>query len=772
MRAVIHYDYGFEVNQFEGLAVVEIKLRKEFQLTRLLSSGDVRHSFQLRPSHRWQIAVNDAGQVAFVGSLDGMATSLLLYENDRFDLLVSGGTPLASSQRPGGLIAYFQSPAINNRGQVLAHVAGFREPGGLMLADRSGSSLVVPWWTPIGGNLALDNFRITSHSLNDSGEALFRAGIRSADFGSDIDPISALFRLSNGSLEFVWSTAPPLPGLADPIDFQDFGIDGRGTVYFLIFDESKNALYRVSRSSQPEKIIGVGDEFAGSTVRGIGAGDAGSLAVAEDGDVAFSVHLENGGQHVVRLSSGQMESLPVRDLGRVFAVSNAAEVLFEGNAGRGWGLYRWDRDTATPVLLQDRLAPNEEPIRQIDAAAMTSQGQVFAQVRTAENDFVVLQPGGSSPLLFQAGDPVNVTSNLLVHSGSLIPGSSSGPARALLGNPGSVVELGPRGPLPQLIIGDRLSSGAGFGGADYAAEDSLGRLYLLSEGGLLRLTSRRVETVLPRGFQSDDGLGLYLNEFEVNDSGVVVFSAGTDRGDQRLYLWRRGRLDQLATDGQTPEEQTSSPAGGTFFYWREFSVDALSRVMAYFDVRDGPSGYFLYDNGQWQPTALVGERIGGVTVSDGFSLRAMDDKFYTVIFSAQCCNQAVLAEYRQNAWTPLITSENALPRGELAEVGLGGLFDVNRRGEIAFIIHGALGEALVLRSPDGTRIVHITGQETEAGDLLWNYRGVDLRDDGRLYFTALDVNDQVSIYEAESLSAPPVPTTRRRIPPRSRARGR
>ena len=701
-----------------------------------------------------------------------MATSLLLYENDRFDLLISGGTPLSSSQQQGGLIAHFQFLAINNRGQVLAHVDGFREPGGLMLADRSGSSLVVPWRTPIGGNLELENFRITPHSLNDSGEARFGAGIHSADFSNDIDPISALFRLSNGSLEIVWSTAPPLPGLADPIDFQDFGIDGQGTVYFLIFDESKNALYRVSRSSQPEKIIGVGDEFAGSTVGGIGVGDAGSLAVAENGDVAFSVHLENGGQYVVWISRGQMESLPVRNLGRVFAVSNTAGVLFEGNAGRGPGLYRWDSDTATPLLLQGRLAPNEEPIRQIDNATMTSGGEVFAQIRTAENDFVVLQPGGSSPLLFQAGDSVNVTSNLLVHSGSLIAGSSSGPARALLGNPGSVVELGPRGPLPELIIGDRLPSGAGFGGADYAVEDSLGRLYLLSESGLLRLTSGQVETVLPRGLQSDDGLGLFLNEFEVNDNGALVLSVGTDRGHQALYLWRNGRLDLLATDAQTPEEQTSSPAGGTFFYWPEFSVDALSRVMAYFEVRDGPSGYFLYDNGQWQPTALAGERIGGVTVSGGSSLRAMGDKFYTVIFSAQCCNQEVLAEYRQNAWTPLITSENALPRSELAEVGLAATFDVNRRGEIAFVVRSPLGEALVLRSPDGARIVHITGQETEAGDLLLNYRGVDLRDDGRLYFTAVNVNDQVSVYEAESLSAPPVPTTRRRIPPRSRARGR
>ena len=719
------------MNQFEGLASVEIKLQKEFRLARLVSSGDVRHSFQLRPSYVWNgLAANDQGQLAFVGSLDGLTAGLLLYENGRFDLLAGAGEPTPAG---GSVVTRFGSAAVNNRGQVLGVFQGdWGHSGGLLLASRDQSLPVMLEGESVFSMLELHDFIITPHSLNDSGRILFRARFRLRD--SD-EGAAALFRLSEGFPEVVWSFDRPLEGLEGPADTHAFGIDGMGTTYFLAHDGSGSGLYRARRFSVPERIIATGDEFAGGTVDSLGQGE---LAVAEDGDVAFAVYLQNGDQYLVWMSAGQMETVPGSGLGRIFSVSNAAGILFEENGERGQGLFRWDRNTVTPVLLRGRLAPNEEPIRQIDGAAMTSQGRIFAQVRTTNNDLVVLEPGGPTPVLFQAGHRVNVTSNLSLHSRSLVSGSGSGPPTVLLGSPGSVFELGSQGPISKLVLGDRLPDGAGFGGAEDVAEDSLGNLYLLSESGLLRLTAGRVETVLPRGFADDDGVGLYLNRFEVNDSGAVVFLAGTGRGHEALYLWRNERLKFLAALTQAPEWETRSPAGGAFLNVGEFSIDALGRVMVYFDVRDGPAGYFLYDNGQWQPIALMEQsRIGGVTVAQVFGLlQAIGDSFYSGFSSGQCCNSEFIAEYR-DAWSPLITSVNALPRGELPEVGVGGMFDVNRRGDTAFVAHSAKGEALVVRLGEDTRIVHITGDETDDGDLLLTYRGVDLRDDGRLYFTAL-----------------------------------
>ena len=766
VRAVIRYDHF--VNQFEGLASVEIKLKKEFQLTRLLSTGDVRHSFQLRPSYVWNgLAANDQGQLAFVGSLDGLATGLLLYENGRFDLLAGAGEPMPVA---GSVVSRFGSTAMNNRGQVLSVFQGDWGGGGLLLANREQSLPVMLEGESVFSMLDLHDFVITPHSLNDSGRILFRTRFRLRD--SD-EGATALFRLAGGFPEVVWSFDRPLEGLEGPSDTHAFGIDGMGTSYFLAHDGSRSGLYRARRFSRLEKIIATGDEFAGGTVDNLGQGE---LAVAEDGDVAFAVYLQSGDQYLVWVSAGEMETVPGSGLGRIFSVSNAAGVLFEENGERGQGLYVWNHDTVTPVLLPGRLAPNEEPVRQIDGAAMSSQGRVFAQVRTTNNDLVVLEPGGPTPVLFQAGDRVNVTSNLSLHSRSLVSGSGSGPPTVLLGSPGSLFELGSQGPIPKLVLGDRLPDGAGFGGAWDVAEDSLGNLYLLSESGLLRLSAGRVETVLPRGLADDDGVELYLNRFEVNDSGAVVFSAGTGEVHEALYLWRNERLKFLAALTQRPQWETRSPAGGTFLSLREFSIDALGRVMAFFYVLDGPAGYFLYDNGQWQPSALMEQsRIGGVTVAQVFGLQAIGDSFYSGFSSGQCCNSEIIAEYR-DAWSPLITSVNALPRGELPEVGVGGMFDVNRRGDMVFDLFSRQSQALVLRTAEGTRIVHITGEETDDGDLLWDYRGVDLRDDGRLYFTALDVNDRVSVYEAKALSAPPIPPsqprTRPRIPTRSRTQAR
>ena len=236
VHAVMHYGYGFELDQFEGLASVEIKLQKEFRLTRLLSTGDVRHSFQLRPSYVWNgLAANDQGQLAFVGSLDGLATGLLLYESGRFDLLAGAGEPMPVG---GSVVSRFGSTAMNNRGQVLSVFQGDWGGGGLLLANREQSLPVMLEGESVFSMLDLHDFVITPHSLNDSGWILFRARFRLRD--SD-EGATALFRLAGGFPEVVWSFDRPLEGLEGPADTHVFGIDGMGTSYFLAHDGSRPA---------------------------------------------------------------------------------------------------------------------------------------------------------------------------------------------------------------------------------------------------------------------------------------------------------------------------------------------------------------------------------------------------------------------------------------------------------------------------------------------------------------------------------------------------
>ena len=506
VRAVFYYHHGVGANMVEGYARVEVTYPKEFQLTRLLSSGDVRHSFQLRPPYQHQpgaLTVNDARQVAFLGSLDGLAGGVLLYENGRFDMLLAGGTPLLGRGIHGAIVDFIEGPAINNRGEVLV-VAG-----NLTLASPSGSTVVMIRGESLGPFSNMENFSIGRDSLNDRGEILFQAGFQR---GRSMEYATGLFRASGGSPQAVWLSGRELPGLGVTTSFNPLGLDGAGTGYFIAWDEQgAQGLYRVAPDSVPEKVLAVGAPFASSTVQSI-SGEAG---IAEDGDVAYLVWLEDGSQHVVWLSGEQTKTLPVMGGVGVYSVSREAGVLFQADAGRGGGLYRWTGEAVLPVLLYNRLAPNEEPLRQVDAAAMTSTGEVYARVRTAGNDFVVLQPGGPMPVLFSAGDTVAVESNLFVVSGSLVRGSGSGSTRVLLGAPGSLFELGPGGPLPLLVLGDRLFAGDTFQGTRMgyasAAENSLGDVYLISnDGGLLRLTAGRAETILPANSLAGDGAGLYL----------------------------------------------------------------------------------------------------------------------------------------------------------------------------------------------------------------------------------------------------------------------
>ena len=321
VRAVFYYHHGVGANMVEGYARVEVTYPKEFQLTRLISSGDVRHSFQLRPPYQHQpgaLTVNDAGQVAFLGSLDGLAGGLLLYENGRFDMLVSGGSPLPTIGN-GQVIDNFSSPAINSRGNVLVGA------GNLMLATRDGYSVVMVLAASFGPWSHLQGFTIGRDSLNDRGEILFQAGFQR---GRSMEYATGLFRASGGSVRAVRLSGRPLPGLSELVDFQPLGLDGAGTGYFIAWDETSHGLYRVSPTAQPEKILAVGDPFATSTVQSISQ----EAGIAEDGDIGFGLWLEDGSQHVVWLSGEQTETLPVTGGLRVYSASGAA-VAFRDQQG-------------------------------------------------------------------------------------------------------------------------------------------------------------------------------------------------------------------------------------------------------------------------------------------------------------------------------------------------------------------------------------------------------------------------------------------------------
>jgi len=756
IRAMINYGgvVGQFINPFVGVSYIDIKPRNNFRLTRLLSSAEVRNSFQLRPILNRPMAVNDAGQAALVGSLDGLTNALLLYEGGRFDVLASGGQPGPTA---GGLIFDFGSPAINNRGQVLTRVA-VQGTSGLALASRGlGLTYLAVDGMSAGGVEQVGGYSVNPFSLNDNGEVVFEAGFQLGGQGR-----RGIFRmLAGGAPQRIATTGEALPGLpGGPASFPSWGIDRDGVAYFQAFRNPDQAIFRQQGFTPPTRVIGSGDALAGSTIRNIGA-----MAISASGDLALFYTLANNSNGLARITGGQTQFIPLRNYRGIISVHGAAGVLFDGEGDRGWGLHRWNTGAPVAVLLDGRLAPNNEPVRQVYSATLTGRGEVFALVRTTLTSLVAIQPGGSRPVLFQSGARVDSPANIHLTNGSLVRGSGAGPPFLLLGSPNSLFQLDSRGLVPRLVLGDRIPDGAFYQGLGSPIETGSGDLYIDFGGYWNRkITGDRIEDFPLGSFRAEDGVNVGRGLIRaMNDRGVYVWDAGTDRNQTRLYYSEAGRNTLLATYSGEARFQSPAPSGGTVNGRGEVAIDEQNRVMVNFRVTGGPSGWFLWDRGRWTQTAVYPipatgptptTSIKGQVISTSNNLRAMGDSFYAV-FNLRVGGSA-LAEFRDNTWRWIAGNQDIGPNG--SPFNNIGAYDVNRRGDIAYAING--GQLLVVRSGGQDRLVHLNTETPDAGN-FFSAQAVELREDGRVYFGGMNPLDQYELWLAEPLlTSPPVRSRR------------
>jgi len=767
VRAIINYTgyVGEYLPAFLGFARLEIKPKNDFRLTRLLSSGEVRHSFGLRPANARGIVANDNGQVALVGLLDGLATALLLYDNGRYDLLAAGGAqgPLAST-----ILTDFSQPALNNRGQVLSVAAVQGLGSALLLASREGPTWLAVQGEPAGGVEALTGFQVAPRSLNDNGDVVFFSNFRLPGTGQNRN---GLFRIpAGGQPQRVVTLGDALPGMPNPTGTDpNWALDRDGVVYFTVFSGANRGIYRQERFLPPSRIAGTGDALGGSTIRAIGA-----VSVSAAGEVAFFYTLNDNTNGLARISGGQTQNIRVNSYGGGGAlwIHGTSGVLFWADTGRGWGFHRWNGAEITPVMLNGRLAANNEPLRQVYSGCMNAKGEVFAAIGTAETDWLVVRGGSPGSVLFGLGARVDVTSNIQLISGSLLRGYGSGAPYLLLGTPLSIFQFDGRGLVPRVVVGDTIPGGY-LRNVNRRFETYSGDLYFDAAGfSMKRLTPDRLEDVVIGNFRDDSanvGRGLYLF---VNSRGDILWDAGTDQNHSRLYLTENGQHRSIATNagrvGAPPQIgrwQTPGPAGGIVTGWGVTALNDAGRVMAALATRDGPvgNGLYLWANGRWQTTITFPPlpayaTLGGREITGFGNLQAVNDRFYALFNLRQGGN--FLAEYRDGEWVKLIGGPNdGAPNG--ATMNNVNTYDVNRRGEILMIAN----PAVILRRPDGElRMVHSLADPTESGDFLRNFQDVELREDGRIYFTGLDYNDRTLLYVAE-----PLRTT---LPSRSRQPGR
>ncbi len=751
VRAQFNYSVGNSdlIQQYIQYATVNIRVRKDYQLTRLASTLDQRDSFHLRPNHR-TIAANDNGQIAFVATLDGLTEALTMYDGGNMRVLATSGVP---GPLAGGVIRDFFDVSINNNSDVLTRAGIWGTSWGLMMVQRDGTtSFPFLEGSTAGGGSRFGNVNINRNSLGDNGDILFQANFYW--LVGPTDQQRGLMAISKGSVSIVVSSSDTLPGLSGPPSFDNnYGLAGPGLVFFQAYSGSSRGVYRSDYYGAISKILAIGDPFQGSTVTGLG-----SLAMSRAGDLAFAVYLKDGTTWIAYYPGGNTSVAPQTHqanwMDHVEAVSKAG-VLWIGDDGCGGGLcmFKNSSGTATSSALSifNRLGPNDEPVTQFNAAFMNPGGDAYVQLRTQANSFVVGKYKGGPSLMFKGGQPFNQVLNLGFFG--LVVGSHSVPPTVGTGNEYSFFDISTGQLLPRFVTGDQPAGGAVFLGAYNYGHNPAGDLFFNGEDAIYRLPAAggATQSVLkfPAAVDATTTVNYTNARVVANDKGQSVSVLGTNVGGHyRMVLIDGTTLTTIAQFGSTSDRRTTSPAGGYFSNWNgDFALDNNGRVMANISVTGGPSGYFLYSGGTWTATALINQfQVNGYTVSGLNGLKTSGADFYAILNLLG--STSALCRWDGAAWTPVVKRGDISPNGN----GVNDFFqfDVNRNGDLVWVGNIQGVTAVLFRSADGTmRAVYLNNKPTDAGDIFSDsFLDLSLLDDRRVYFTGLDAYGTLVLYVA------------------------
>jgi hypothetical protein len=756
VHAAINYTgiSAIQTSSFEGIMHVRVEPRKEYQLKRVLTNDTIKSKFRLRPAYNSEIAVNESGQIAFTASLDGIASALVLYENGRYDVLASAGTP---GLFPQSFNFHMEGPpAFNNRGQAMVRAVMVGSSSAILLASRDGVSLL-PEGFSLGSLEQLNFFRVGRYSLNDRGDMVFLANFNLT--GSRTVRTGLFLLTAEGQLSLVWSNVDPLPGFPMPFQFDSFlfGIDKEGAAYFMVTSGSDTAVYRSDAATGPAKVAGTGTVVDGLTVQTVLY-----MALSPNGSVAFGVRMTNGVQGLaLSREDRQIFLLRLRSYSRALAVNDAHHVLFTGETleAPGWGLHRWSGSAPELLMPWGTTLDGGESFTWARTAGINSLGEMIAHVETPENALVVLRPQTKQTLL-KVGTTLEVEVNRNFHS--FLSGAKKGPLHVYTGGSHvAVTEVSGERIQPVWVAGDRPAPGLTGTQLFCGTKNPNGDLYLAINDGVFRISGGRAETLIRYPMQmAQSGLTATSTScwwngtvfLAANNIGTLVWSAFADAANRLLMLNRSEVSSLMVMGGSNP---TLSPSGGSFTglvgaggRHSAIAVDDRNRVMLYASVNGGPSGLFLHENGRWRPAALLNvTQVSGATVSGIQGIRAANNRFYAML---EVAGGAVIAEYDGQVWTPLIRQIETLPDGRTLRI-LTRIFDVNSQGDVVFSASGP-SNTIFTRTADGKyRTVYRSPFVTDNGDRLINLIDLDLRDDGVVYFTAIDTYDRNTVYMAQPL---------------------
>jgi hypothetical protein len=391
-------------------------------------------------------------------------------------------------------------------------------------------------------------------------------------------------------------------------------------------------------------------------------------------------------------------------------------------------------------------------VADIYSAAVDGAGNVYATVRGVQTAWMLAKLTNSPAVLAANGTNIPVPANLDL-STLLVPGDRTGPAHFLAGgNQQSVFQADSRGLLPAMLVGDSLPGGASYTGNNFTRKSASGDLYVTTDTGLFRLNSASATMLTGFPVPMPDGVSVYSPfNLAVNDSNQYLALAGTNAPHQRLTLFDGRTLRTIAFLNGSAPFQTPSPAGGVFQSVNEMALNESGQAMINASVSGGSGGLFFYDGSTWSAVCVQSScRLDNEVVTSIGSVRAVNNRFCAVFGTA--AGNSRLDCWEAGTWT------NIVKRGDVTSDGteinsVFSAYDLNRNGDAAVAVNTGLGSPnIFVKNAKGFSTVQSAVFPGPDGPYITSIYSIDMRDDRRIFFVAMDNTSRMVIYEADPLN--------------------
>ncbi|MFN7920074.1 MAG: Ig-like domain-containing protein [Bryobacteraceae bacterium] len=757
--ATYNYNESFPglQRQWVAYADIQISVPKTYELRRLY-----RQNHQTRPSwplraRQSMIWSSDDGNLFFNASLGGLANAFLNWNNGEWRVLAAGGVPRFGR---GAISLEFRNHSVTRDGQILSYEDTNGNGTEINRGTRDGLDPFLNNNVPLGATEATSGLYITRNSYNSAGYAIVRSNFR---FENNPVNYVGLFRGSRGPTnEMLVSTQETIPEFSVPFSVDtDFGIASDGTATYSLTGGAMRIFYRHGFDGR-QKLIGVGDAILGSKVRQFvgGRGNSPSFWADEDGTVVLCVLLEDNTQHYVSFApDGKMTSLRITSqAGILWRHPDQGTLLYiNPYNNRGNGVWLWKGDELKQVYVFGR-ALFEQTIQEVESGTVDKAGNITLMLRGSANPLLVARMNPEPYILFAAGDTIPV--ELPPNAFTLIGGARTGPPHAQIGgNAGSIGEFDGSDWKLTAGMGERLFAGTPnatvwFGGSHGSTYNmrkaSNGDVYFLTGLGIARIKpGGSPEMVLQFPLRIDNALTANNpGFFDVNSSGTLLFHSSTNQGDNRIFTYLNGQAKQLLILSPTAATATSLD-GSIVQSVDSFAFDDLGRVMAQIRFRGAPfSSMAVWDGAKWTVGARAGQtRIGSHLVTNVPNTpRASGGRLLTGLIVDN--GPSVPVEWTDAGWKVLVDTTTLMPNGQVANSVPA--LDINAKGDLLFQFANGVN-TIVVRRGDKLMQVHDFFRPTPQGDYLIRLLSMDLRDDGTVYFLAVNEEDEVVLYEARPL---------------------